>query len=75
MEHSNEVGGGAQRSPPRCSFLASWSRNSSPNQSGGAAFEPPFYHPDNDDNAGDEQPPTALFHPIEMEMDNLATEL
>jgi hypothetical protein len=71
-EHSNEVGGGAQSSQPRCSSPGSWSGNSSPNQSGGAAFEPPSHHPEDDDNAGDEQPSTALSHLTEMEVDNLA---
>ena len=67
MEYINEVGGGAQCSPPRYSSLASWSRYSSLNQSGGAVFEPPFHHLEDDDNVGDEQPPTALFHPTKME--------
>jgi hypothetical protein len=71
-EHNNEVGGGAQSSPPRRSSPASWSGNSSPNQSGEAAFEPPSHHLEDYDNAGDEQPPTALSHPTEMEVDNLA---
>ena len=31
IEHSNEVGGGAQSSPPRHSFPSSWSRYSSLN--------------------------------------------
>jgi hypothetical protein len=53
-EHSNEVGGGAQSSPPRQSSPTSWSGNSSPNQSGGAAFEPLSHHLEDDDNAGDE---------------------
>jgi hypothetical protein len=43
-----------------------------PNQFGGAAFEPPSHHLEDDDNTGDEQPPTALSHPIEIEVDNLA---
>jgi hypothetical protein len=38
----------------------------------GAAFEPPSHHPKDDDNAGDEQPPSAVSHPTEMEVDNLA---
>ena len=71
MEHSNEVGGGTQYSPPRCSSPSSWSRYSSPNQSSGATFEPPSHHPEDDDNTGDEQPPMALSHPTEMEVDNL----
>jgi hypothetical protein len=71
-DYSNEVGGGAQSSPPRHSSPTSWSGNSFPNQSGGAAFEPTSHHPKDDDNAGDEQPPTALSHPTEMEVDNLA---
>ena len=71
MEHNNEVGGGAQHSLPKCSFLGSWSRNLSPNQSRGAAFEPLSHHLENDDNAGDEQPPMALSYPTEMEVDNL----
>jgi hypothetical protein len=70
--HSNEVGGAAQSSPPRQSSPTSWSGNSSPNQSGGAAFEPPSHHPKDNDNVGDEQPPTAVSHPTEMEVDNLA---
>ena len=72
MEHSNEVGGGAQRSLPRHSSPSSWSGYSSPNQSSRAAFEPPCHHPEDDDNASDEQPPTTLSHPTEMEVDNLA---
>jgi hypothetical protein len=71
-EHSNEVGGGAQSSPPRRSSPTSWSGNSSPNQSGGAGFEPLSHHLEDYDNAGDEQPPTALSDPTEMEVDNLA---
>jgi hypothetical protein len=71
-EHSNEVGGGAQSSLPKRSSPTSWSSNSSPNQSGRVAFEPPSHHPEDDDNVGDEQSPTALFHPTEMEVDNLA---
>jgi hypothetical protein len=51
---------------------ASWSSNSSPNLSGGAAFEPPSHHPEDDDNIGDEQPPRTLSHPTEMEVDNTA---
>ena len=71
-KQSNEVGGGAQRSLPRRSSLASWSRYSSPNQSGGATFEPPSHHPKDDDNTSDEQRPMALSHPTKMEVDNLA---
>jgi hypothetical protein len=74
-KHSNEVGSGAQSSPPRRSSPASWSGNSSPNQSGGAAFEPPSHHLKDYDNVGDEQPPTALSYPTEMEVDNLAAAL
>jgi hypothetical protein len=54
MEHINEVGSGAQSSPPRRLSPGSWSGNSSPNQSGGAAFEPPSHNPEHDDNAGNE---------------------
>ena len=71
-KYSNEVGGGAQRSPSRCSSLGSWFGYSSSNQSSGATFEPPSHHPEDDDNAGDEQPPAASSHPIKMEVDNLA---
>jgi hypothetical protein len=68
---ANEVGGAAQSSPPRRSSPTSWSGNSYLNQSGGAAFEPSSHHPKDDVNAGDEQPPTAVSHPTEMEVDNL----
>jgi hypothetical protein len=70
-EHSNEVGGGTQSSQPRRSPPTSWSGNSSPNLTGGATFEPPSHHPEDDDNAGDEQPSTALSHPTEMKVYNL----
>jgi hypothetical protein len=71
MEHINEVGGGAQSSPPKRSSPGSWSGNSSPNQFGGAAFEPPSHNPEHDDNAGDEQSLIASSHLTEMEVDNL----
>jgi hypothetical protein len=40
-EPNNEVGGGDQSSLPKRSSHGSWSGASSPNQPGGAAFEPP----------------------------------
>ena len=70
-EYNNKVGSGAQRSPPRCSSPSSWFRYLSPTQFGGATFEHPSYHPKLNDNAGDEQPPTALSHPIEIKVANL----
>ena len=65
MERDNEVGGGAQRSP------SSWFGHSFPNHSSKAAFEPSSHHPEDDNNVGDEQPPTALSYSTEMEVDNL----
>jgi hypothetical protein len=72
---SSEVEGGDQSSPPRLSSPGSWSGNSSPNQSGGAAFEPSSHHPEHHDDASDEQPPIASSHSTEMEVDDLATGL
>jgi hypothetical protein len=71
-EPSNEVREGDQSSPPRRLSPSSWFGASSPNQSGGAAFVRPSQQPEHVDDAGDEQSPTALSHPTEMEVDNLA---
>jgi hypothetical protein len=65
MEPNNEVGGGDQSSPPKCSSFGSWSGASSPRESGGAPDEPPHQHPEHDQDAGDQQPPT------EMELDDM----
>ena len=74
-EYINEIGGDAQSSPPKRSSPGSWSGNSSLNQSGRAASKPPSHNLEHDDNAGDEQFPTASSYPTEMEMDNLAAAL
>jgi hypothetical protein len=54
IEPRNEVKGGDQGSSSRRSSPGYWLGNSSPNQSGGAAFEPPSHHVEHDDNASEE---------------------
>jgi hypothetical protein len=56
MEPRNEVKGGDQGSLSRRSSPSYRLGNSSPNQSGRAAFEPPSRHVEHDEDVGEEQP-------------------